>query len=291
MESPAPPAAPARRRWLYPILGVVVVAVVVIAALAATGNLPFGSKSSAPPTDLTFSQASSAASSRSGSVSGGPWYGVVAVAVLSRATILEPATNLTSVLADLNCTSHWISGQPSNVAIPATPTSAGTGTSAFWTVVLKNTTNVLLLETVSQGSASPVLTLTGANCSEAAGYLVSFGGGLQDSPSVVAAANAAGGASFLAEYPNATEFWGILGGLTYGIISTSAEWGVEYTSCSLPGGADSEGAVFNATVGGTSGVVTSHASGEVDCALTGASLPSLVVRAGFSAASPEKLFK
>lgn len=278
--TPAGAGRPHRRRIL-PVVGAVVVAVAIVVALAAAGVLSFGSKpSSSPPADETFAEASAVATSASGSVAGGPWYGVLGAALVTPFAVLEPAANLTAVLSFLNCTSHWISGEPSNVAIPATPASAALGTAAFWSFVLKNATNVLLLETVAQGSASALVTLNGSTCSEGAGYLDSFGGGMQDSPKIVAAANAAGGSAFLATYPNATEFWGVSGGVTYGVLTTSPEWFLEYTSCSLPAGANEEGAVFNATVGGTSATVTNHTSGEADCALTGASLPSLARPSG-----------
>jgi hypothetical protein len=268
------------------LLGVAAVAVaiaVIVLALAASGVLRLGSTSTGNPTYETFSQATSVAQSRSSSVAGGPWFAFGGVAVVTRAAVLEPVTNVSGALKTAGCTADWIGGMPANVAVPGTPASVALGASAYWAFVLKNASNGILLETIASGSADAVATLGGTNCTAAASYLDSFGSGMQDSPTIIAAANAAGGAAFLVAHPNATQAWAVTGGATFSIISTSPEWLVEYTSCALPAAEDEEGAVFNATVGGTSGVVTAHTNGTVDCALTAAVAPTLGVPTPFAA--------
>ncbi len=291
MQPVGPTAASPRRRGLWIAVGVVVVAAVVVGALFATGTVRLGSSSSPPPADETFSQAVGVAGSRSGSVGGGPWYAFAGVALLTPVAILEPATNLSALLTAANCTARWIGPEPTNVAVPATGPTAALGASAYWTFLLKNASNGILLETVADGMATAVVTLGGTNCTALASVFNSFGSGMQDSPKILGAANAAGGTSFLAEYPNATQAWVVSGGATVSVITTSPEWLIEYTSCALPLVTSASGAVFNATVGGTSATVTNHASGTVDCALTAATGPSLLGPGPGPAPALEKLFK
>ncbi len=291
MQPVGSPPAPPRRRALWTAVAVVLVAAAVVGALFATGTLRIGSSSSPPPADETFAQAVGLAGSHSGSVSGGPWYAFVGVALLTPVAILEPATNLSTLLTAANCTAHWIGPEPTNVAVPATGPTAALGASAYWTFLLKNASNGILLETVASGDATAVVTLGGTNCTALASVFNSFGSGMQDSPKIVAAANGAGGTAFLAQHANATQAWAVSGGATISVITTSPEWLIEYTSCSLPLVTGETGAVFNATVGGTSATVTEHATGNVDCALTAATGPSLLRTALGPAPALEKLFK
>jgi hypothetical protein len=267
--APAPEAVPpprsARRRWILPIVAVAVVAVVLVAALFAAGVLRFGPANSPPPADQTFSQAESQAQSGANSVPGGPWYAVFGIAVVTRVAVLEPVTSLSSDLSPLNCTFAWPNGQPANIALPATSSGAAAGTSAYWAFGLKNQSNTLLLESVSDGTASAVLTARGGTCAEGTGYLVSFPSGFVDSPAMVSAVGAAGGTPFLAANPNATQVWVGVAGITIYGFTSSPVWEVAYTSCSLPPVEGQNGSIFNATVGGTSGVVTGHANGTGSC--------------------------
>ncbi len=113
----APPAA-GRRRWLWPSLAVVIVALVVIAALIGTGTIRFGGSNSSTDAYQIFSQAESTAQSGAGSVPGGPWYAGFGAAVATPTAILEPTTNLSSLLALVNCTFVWPGGEPANLGIP-----------------------------------------------------------------------------------------------------------------------------------------------------------------------------
>jgi hypothetical protein len=265
-DAPAPASAPSRRPWVLPVLAVVVVAILVVAGLFATGIVRFGGASSASATYETFSQAESTAQSGAGAVSGAPWFAVLGAAISTPVAVLEPATNLSSILAITNCTFVWPNGKPSNVAIPATGPSAQTGAAAYWTFALKNASNVLLLESVSDGTASALLTASGGECTQLIGLLGSFPAGVVDSPAVISAANQVGGSAFLSAYPNATQVWGAIAGISYLGISSSPDWYVEYTSCGLSASVDENGSFFNATVGGTSGVVIGHSNGTAGCA-------------------------
>ena len=279
-DTPAPmgPARP-RRRWIVPVAAAAVVAIVIVGTLFATGMLHLGSSTPPAPTDLTFSQAESAAQSSSASVAGGPWYPVLGAAIVTPVAALEPATNLSAALGVANCTFLWPNGEPENIALPATHPSAAIGTSAYWSVSLKNASNGLLVETVAQGVAAPLVKLGGARCAGFAAFLASFPSGVVDSPSAIKAASAVGGSAFLAEHPNATELWLAVGGISVDGLTSTPDWYLEYSSCAIGAPPTSQGDVFNATVGGLSGVVTAHANGTADCGLTTSEGGSLAVPA------------
>jgi hypothetical protein len=263
-----PPPARSSRRWLAPVAAVIVVVVVLIAALFVTGVLHLGSSSSAPAYE-TFSQAEGVASANSGSVAGAPWFAALGAGVAAPTSILEPVTNLTSLLTSVGCTLVFPHGEPANLDIPSTPTNAATGAAAYWTFGFKNVSNALLIETVSLGVASSLLIANGTACENFVAFLATFPSNVLDSPQIVAAANGAGGSAFLAKYPNATRGWGAVGGIQLGTLaSTSPIWEVSYTSCSFPAYSGETGALFNATIAGLTGVVSNSSTSTGACGVT-----------------------
>jgi hypothetical protein len=255
------------------------------------GVLPLGRGTPAASPYPTFAGAQSTAQNSANSVGGGPWYVSFAISLVSRTSILEPTTNVSGLLSDANCTYDWPNGEPSNLAVPATPRSVGNGSAALWIVGLKNQTNGLLLDTVTLGSAEVLVTIRGADCSKATGELEAFPPGSVDTPAIIDAANAAGGGTFLSTYPNATQLWAGIGGVSLGLLgATTPEWEVEYTSCTLPAVAGESGAFFNATVAGlTADVINEHTETRACSLLTssgfgGSSTPS-------SGALAARLFK
>jgi hypothetical protein len=288
--TPSGAAHPAPRRgWLVPAVVVAVIGLVVLAALFATGTIRIGASNSSNPTYETYSQAESVANGGAGSVAGGPWFASVGVGVATPTAVLEPTTNLSGLFQDLNCSFDWPAGEPANLEVPATPTSASIGAAAFWAFGLKNVSNGLLVETVSDGVPTALLEASGAKCAEASGSLAQLTSGVIDSPTIVATANQAGGSAFLLAYPNATRVWGVIGGLQLGLFgSTSPEWAVEYTSCALPVSAGEVGDSFNATIGGTSGALLSAATVATNCDLTLPSGLGLTLLAHPSAAGARK---
>lgn len=263
------------------MIAFVVVAVVAIAALAAAGVLHLGSSNSTPPANETFSQALTIAQSKSSSESGGPWTAVAGAALVSTLEVTEPSTNLTSLQGLTSCNFTWIGGPPSDLIVPATPSGTSIGTAAFWWFALKNGSNALMIETVSRGSATALVTLTGGECATLGSALDGFVPGMPDSPTIIAAVNAKGGTTFLGAHANASELWGVDGGVTFLGISTTPEWLVEYTSCSATASPTQTGAVFNATVNGLSAVVTKNASGTAECALSVSTGPTLAAPTSF----------
>ncbi|MGA9839115.1 MAG: hypothetical protein WBF81_03600 [Thermoplasmata archaeon] len=276
---PSPPTAPGtpatgaltpRRRWALPALAIAVIAVVVVATLFATGVLSLTPSSTTPPQSYQiFSQAEATAEAGAGSVGGGPWYVVFGAALSVPTSILEPLTNISGLIGMGDCAPTWLAGEPTNLAVPATGPTAPTGAAAFWTFGLKNVTNVLLLESVSDGVAASLVTTSAGVCSELTEYLGSFPAGIVDSPTVVNAADQAGGSAFLAAHPNATQAWGAVAGISFDGLSSSPVWMVAYTSCSFPPSANENGLVFNATIGGTTGVVSASNTSTVSCLPTG----------------------
>jgi hypothetical protein len=266
---------------LAPVIAVVVVAVVAIAALAAAGVLHVGATNASPPANETFSQALGVAQSKAGSEPGAPWTAVAGAALVSTLEVTEPSANLTTLKDLTNCSLTWIGGQPPDLIVPATPAGASTGTAAFWWFALKNGSDALMVVTVSQGAATPLVTLTGGDCTEAGSALDAFPSGMPDSPTILAAANAVGGSAFVRAHANASELWTVDGGVTFLGISTTPEWFVEYTSCSATASPTQTGAVFNATVNGLSAVVTKNMSGTAACALSVSTGPTLATPTSF----------
>ena len=258
-------------------------AAVIVAALAAGGVLHLGSTNSGPPADETFSQALGTAEAGAAKQAGGPWTAVGGAALVSTLEVTEPAANLSTLNGLTGCNLTWIGGPPTILTVPATPTGTPTGASAFWSFALKNGTDALLVETVSQGSAAGLLTLSGGDCATAGADFDAFSNGMPDSPTILAAVNAAGGSAFLNAHANASELWAVVGGFTFLGISTVPEWDVEYTSCSATASPTQVGAVFNATVNGLSAVVTQNTSGTAECALSVSTGPTLAAPAPFLA--------
>lgn len=242
--------------------------IVILAALFATGVLHLGSSASNASYE-TFSQAEGVASGNAASVGGNPWFAAVGAGVATPTSVLEPVANFTSLLDSFGCTISWPHGEPTNLAVPSTPSNAATGTAAYWTFGFKNSTNALLIETVSLGIPSALLVANGSDCESVVAYLAPFPSTVLNSPAIVTAANQAGGAAFLGTYPNATRAWGAIGGIELGsLATTSPVWEVTYTSCTFPAYSGETGATFNATVAGLTGVVSNSSTETGDCGLT-----------------------
>lgn len=247
---------------------VAVVIIVLIAALFATGVLHLGASASNASYE-TFSQAEGVASGNAGSVAGGPWFAAVGAGVATPSSVLEPVSNFTSLLDSFGCTIVWPHGEPANLVIPSTPESASAGAAAYWTFGFKNASDALLLETVSLGVPSALLVANGTSCEGIVAYLAPFPSNVLDSPQVVAAANQAGGTSFLNAHANATRAWAAVGGIQLGdLASTSPIWEVSYTSCSFPAYSGETGVTFNATVAGLTGTVSNSSTSSGSCGLT-----------------------
>jgi hypothetical protein len=141
-----------------------------------------------------------------------------------------------------NCSVTWIATPVSSIYIPATPASAPAGTSNAYLSVLANATSSteVLLADVINGSANLIAKVAPTAGCNLSGLTSPLPPNIIDSPQVIAIANASGGASFLAQFPNAMREW-----QTSSNSGSAATWFVTYQSpC---------GAVFEAAIVAVSG--------------------------------------
>jgi hypothetical protein len=260
-----------RRRWVIPVLAVVVAVAVVIGTLAATGELPWFHSSSPHPYAPTFDQAVGEGQPTANGVAGGPWGAALGVAVRIPIPVTLPTSNLTNAIpTGTGCNATFPSTLPKDVVVDGTAASAGPGASAFWVVLYVNSAGSAVGVLVDGGAGTEGFTLGGSSCSSVLQDLVPFPSGAPDSPAVIGAVNASGGEAYLAAHPGATE---IFGGAS--VVVFEPLWGVLFTTCTLTPVANATGTEFNATVSGTT--VLSQHSGNLSCsAPSGLSLPGLV---------------
>ncbi len=262
-----------RRRRRIAIAAGLVAVVAVVAALYAGGLPPFGrSGSPSPPFAPTFQGAASAGQGSANRASGGPWQPALGVAVRLPYSITLPTTNLTGYVTAIDgttgCTTTLQPALAGEIQVDGTPASAKVGASAFWMVLYVNGTGGAVGVMVDGGAAQPLFTLGGnTTCQSYLRFLVPFPTGAPDSPAVVAAANAAGGASFLSAHPNATQVF-----LGASIVLLLPTWEVSYSTCAPTIASNVTGSEFNATLSGTT--VQTHSTGTVSCSLpTNLTLP------------------
>ncbi len=273
---PGPPASarPHRRRWLVPVVALVV-AVVLLAALVATGVVPLAkAPSSSPAFAPTFQGAASEGQSTANAAPDGPWAAALGVAFRVPLSLTLPTENLTGQVASVDgCNATLSPHLPTDVVVQGTPSTAGPGASAFWVVVYVNSSGGAVGVMVDGGLSSELFTLGGASCAKLTQYLVPFPSGSPDSPTILDAANTAGGSAFLAAHPNATQVF-----VGASVVLLEPVWEVVYTTCTLSPLPNTTGSEFNATVIGTT--VENRTTGPVSCSLpSGAGLPTLGVPA------------
>jgi len=268
--APAPSRAPSdRRRRVWAAVGIVVAAVLVLAALYATGLFPaHGSTGSTPPgPDETFDQASPAGVGAASVFPGGPWLAFLGAAVAIPSPTFISGTNVSQLIEAINCTITWAGAADPSIYIPSTSPGAATGHAAFWIFGLRNTTGAIAVTLVSDGTGTALFLATGASCQNAGSHANPIDGAV-DSPTAVAAANASGGSAYLVAHPNATRGWAVFGGVQVGPLASGPTWGVGYTTCVLPATVGQNGTEFNATVNALTGIVSAHTEGSVNCALS-----------------------
>jgi hypothetical protein len=270
------------------VVAVVVAVVVVVAILFAAGYL-FHKSSSAPTTTepyATLDEAEQVAGPAAGQSLGGSWSSAVAIGVHLAAQITLPLANFTGLVNVTNgCTIVPAPGAPTSTTVEATPSSALPGHDAFWLIGLTNGAGSLAFVSVAAGVATALYSVAGGSCATDIGLVSPFPSDEADSPALVGAVNASGGAAFLATYPNAAQFLLGAGGVTYDGFTLGPVWEALDTSCPLPLLINETGTSFNATVTGAPAVVEAHSSGPMNCA---AGLGS-VVGAGVSLTEEEPL--
>lgn len=273
--APSPPPAPSNvpaprsRRWVTPVVAVVVAAAVIVAILGTAGFLFHKASTNTVEQFATLSEAESVAGPAASHAGPGSWTVILAAGLRLSAGITLPTTNLSGIgsLAS-GCNLTNLPGAPTSLTVDPTPVSALPGHAAFWVLGLSNGASTLLLVSVDLGTATPLGSISGGTCASTFGGFAPFPSTQSDSPALVAAANESGGSAFLIAHPNAAQLMAGVGGVTLAGIATSPPlWEVVYTSCPIPLLINETGAEFNATLTGAPASVLTHSTGPMNCGL------------------------
>lgn len=210
---------------------VLVVVVLVLAGLVATGVWPQSHTSSTR--SVTYSAASALAEAAAGAVYGGSWLPVYATALNSRSSQVRP------FIGD-NGDEYGCAFQPPsssrNVTIPAASGNISAGSSLYWLFALRNTTGAILAVSVIGGTAA-VFGLGNFGC-QIKWWPVVGGAGSEIPPSMIDSstamtlADAAGGTAFLHEYPYANVTMQLVGNTTQNLRPVlPPHWLLSYSTC------------------------------------------------------------
>jgi hypothetical protein len=254
---PPPPAGPTppkgRRTMWIAVVAVVVVVVVVIAALVLLmGSNSGGGTSATIGMATPYSQALPLAVTADASQSGGPWTLVAGLGLGLASGVVGP--NL-ATLGNSDCVFTPAPGSPSTISFPGTASTAAAGTVATWIFFAKNASaSVILWTEVSDGSAAPLELTTGTNCIGSFEELSTISGtSVVDSTVVAAAMNSGGGSGFLLNHTDASQEFGLFGGVT--ADGDSPVWSVSYTTCAFMATTGGSGTGINAYYNATTGAV------------------------------------
>jgi hypothetical protein len=176
-------------------------------AVAGLGTIPSDSSS------VTYSVAAAAVLAKASLYDGGGWSVWSAAAEATAAGSNE----LLSDYENSSCPTTWITSPPASgyLYLPGTPSNATPGAAATWIFVLQTgSSSAQIFASVINGSATLWFT-------EGAGCIQDLPQGSQavpttviDSPRAVASANLAGGATFLAVFPNASRLYLVVSNTT-----------------------------------------------------------------------------
>lgn len=255
---PRPPSDPSART-----AGLVAIAMVVVLVLSLLLLGEFGGGSGL----VTFSAAEGAAASMTGAV--GAWELVSATGLdLANATWTGPID-----FSGTNCAvSSPLGAVPSNISFPAFQGDLLSGGALEWEFAfLDHAANALMLLYTTGGSETAAIVLSGANCLGVVTVGQTVPSPVVDSPVVVSAAVAAGGAAFLSDYPR-----GVSLEMTLfvpmppehlGSAQFPAVWIVMFTTCpplssyGYPG----QGYQFTVDVNATTGIAIPGSAATMGC--------------------------
>jgi hypothetical protein len=257
---------PVRRTTAWAAVIAVGVIVVVVLALALAGVLPFQASSAAAA--VSYTSAESSAASEAAGYDGGGWSLILAAGFNDRAALSESS----GASLESFCTISGISTPTvDNLTVPASSSSAGSGTSSAWLFLYRNGADQDLFVTDLDGTAALYATV-GGGCALALGLLGVIGPNLVDSTNATSSANVAGGAAFLSAHPDANSSMLLYGGLSLDNVSLPPSWSVTYSTCPIQGEVGASGIRFYATVNAETGLVLSAGTQSVSCATGGVSL-------------------
>lgn len=262
-----------RRRWVVPV-AIAVVAALVVAGLATSGELPgFSTSPHKGPTgpSLTYGQAEPIAS-RAASLYSGTNQLSVAVGIVSPVAYTAPITNLTG-------SSCAPSGSlATEVTIPAFEGNYTRGESPawfflFWRASPPNISLVAVINGTAEYFGSiPAFPACGASVVST----IRVQGSVVDSPQAASAITPYAD-PFLSAHGSALAMYVLIGGFYGTYFSFGSVWNIGYSTCSL--GVASAGSGFNASVNASSATVLSHVPVRgVSCAAS----PSILMNAGIT---------
>jgi hypothetical protein len=250
---PPPPTAPRSRRNLaIAIAAVVIVVVVLLAALLVSGAL--SSKSNGNPADATYSQAAGAVSSYAAGYKGGGWKMIVASGLDSSVATVSPPINgssLDSLTSTGHCTDSVLIAAGSTITLPSFAGNRSSGESPFWAFVLYNSNGTFLAVEYNQGTVTPLATVDCAELALVTGFLSPIPSTVIDSSVAASTAWSAGGATFMATNPGATEEFALIGGIDLGSAAGSLVWTVSYQACDPSSTTSADVPTFTARINAT----------------------------------------
>ena len=257
----APATPPPSREQGHEAIIVGVIVVVAVATLAGVGLVGTLSRSGPPPSEsLSFSTAEVSADRMAAAQKGGNWSLVAAEGL----NVQESASLTGADVLGYFCWNMSPRFPPEGLTLPSSGTSPSSGTAAAWLFFYRDSANAVLVATVLDGNASIYAPGT-EDC--AGGYWNAdpTGAHIIDSTAAVASADGAGGATFLADHPDANGTVVLSGGYFSEGWLPRAEWWVRYSTCPVDGSLNATGFSFNATVNPWTGTVTATGGGKGAC--------------------------
>lgn len=254
---------PARRSPWKAIGAIVVVGIILVAIIFVAGVLPRSGPTSTTP---TFSGAQQAANGAAGSYPGGSWSAIAAIALATNTPGVLTQSEIQLAFGASNCSVTWASSAPAVVIVPPTPLNATAGGAASWFFVYSSSAHALLVVVVTNGSAEPLFTATGGNCSLTAEAVTPLARTtVVDSNAAVAAANSKGGATFLADHPASNRTWAVVGQ----VLVYEPTWEVAYSDCPIPPPTNStvNHTAFESTIDAQTGTAITGGSVNTTCSL------------------------
>lgn len=258
------PAASSRKPNRIPIYaGVAAAVVLAIVLLVVLLPAPGGSGGSGSG-PLSYSTAKPLGDQAASAFDGGGWT-LIAAAGFDSATAETFPLNLSS-LASTNCTFQAGALGTGSFTIPQFTGNQTAGVAPLWGLAYRNAFGTIAIVIVVNGKASIAGAFSGGECASLSGLFTPVPSDVIDSPQAGAAV-ASLAAPFLAEYPNASAAYGLLGGFSSLGLGKGAQWEVAFSTCPINSTGRGNGAEFNATVNATSGrVVYSQTIPALSCA-------------------------
>ena len=201
---------------------------------------------------MTYAQARPIADSAIASYQGGGWALILAAGTIENASYTAPL-NLSSVVG-ANCTFTPAPGVPANLTIPAFGGNRSAGTAPVWEFGYRNGAGSVAIVSVLSGKATILGTVSGGFCTTIFALLTPVPSNVIDSSAAARAAEP-NASSFLAQYPNASGYFALIGGISFLGLTSPATWSVTYSTCSFNPTASGTGTQFNATVNALTGQV------------------------------------